>query len=168
MEPANDSLGSAIWQAMTEDPIMVAQLPPEGPARDMWRELAFSLPTILAAHLDRPVSLENIMRTQRTMLAHMVETHFIVRLAEQMGGMTASMGEMMEGMLGSLLSMLDGIVDNVPGFLEGQGITEEQVLCHPKGSGFTPVTLQRWRTGELTIRELLTLQPSVIIVSNRD
>ncbi len=166
MEPADDLLGSAIWQAMTEDPIMVAQLPPNGPARDMWRELAFSLPTVLADHLDKPVNLENIMRTQRTMFTHMIENHFIVRYAELME--MGSMGKMMERMLKSMLNALDGIVDNVPGFLEKQDATEEQILCHPKGCGFTTETLRRYRTDAFTIRDLLTQQPSVIIVTNRN
>jgi hypothetical protein len=70
---------------------------------------------------------------------------------------------MMESTFSSLIEVLDSVIKNIPEFLKSQGVTEAEMMAHPKSIGFKPNVLKKYTAGKLTIADLLELQPMVII-----
>lgn len=163
----------AAWERLLENPEFTTQAP-EGPARELFREFVTTkLAEVAGDQLSLPVSVGSLMETQRRIAHHYVDTDFLGRLIDAMPeemlgflGKDAARG-MMTAMFAGLVEMLDQIIPNVPAFLQSQGVTEEQMLQHPKGGGLSPISMAAWRAETLTVGGLLNTEPWAVLNMNK-
>jgi hypothetical protein len=158
--------GKQVLAALMKDPEYSAQ-----PASVLAVTDPFMLgiPEALKDHLDNVVTLATLMDAKVAFLRYCVAGEYVKKVVAAMpedsfGWMSAeSAGEMMQGMMDQMVEMLAEMVKDVPAFLEAQGITEEQMMAHPKGVALKPSVLKLYKAGTLTIADVLKMQPMVIV-----
>src|SRR5688572_6717123 len=154
--------------ALMADPAFSAGTPEQ--ARAAYLELVDALPTTLAAHLDKKVTLAALIEAKLAMVEHLLETGFVGKMfaavpeellpipREELTEMTV------EGLKALRMPFMEMIKD-AEGFLAEQGATERQVLAHPRGGAFNAKTLAAYDKGALTIRGVLETQPAVLFIN---
>lgn len=157
--------GQQIYDALLRDPSFTSQIKTET-ARAIWRDLCEIVPETLSEFLTQPVSVTSIMNAKIAFLKKLTEGDWIQRMAEAFANElfgANEFSELMKDTLGMLIEAIPEILGDVPAFLASQEINEEMFLGHEKGGRFTEATMTRWKQGNLTIAELLTMQPASII-----
>lgn len=162
--------GKQILSALMKDPEYSAQ-----PASVIEASNPFMLaiPEALKDHLDKIVTLATLMDAKIAFLRYCVANDYVKKVVSAMpedsfGWMDAdSMAEMMQNMMAQVVEMLAEVVKDAPAFLEAQGITEEQMMAHPKGVALKPSLLKLYKAGTLTIADVLKMQPMVIIKNTK-
>lgn len=160
-------LGNLIWQKCQEDPEL-------GNAPETMKEVLGEYinlsPTILKEQLFEPVSLNSILQAKLSFLQYCQENDFVQKAVaalpeESLGWMSRSdMSDSMTSTFGSLIEFAKDIIGDISGFLRENGISEEQVLTAPGSNLCLNEGLQeRYRTGTLTIRDVLLEQPTIIL-----
>ncbi|QQR77228.1 MAG: hypothetical protein IPJ67_03725 [Candidatus Moraniibacteriota bacterium] len=160
-------LGNLTWMKCQEDPEL--RETPEGMKQVRCEFISLS-PTILGDLLFEVVSLTSIMQSKLAFLQYCQENGFVQKMIAAMP--EEALGWMSRGdVLKNIVSTLDCLIElaksisgNIIGFLEKNGITEEQVLTAPESKLCLDESLRgRYRAGTLTIRELLLEQPMIIL-----
>ncbi len=163
-------LGNRIWTKYQEDPEL--RETPEA-MRQVLCEFVNLSPTILGDLLFKAVSLTSIMQSKLAFLLYCQENGFVQKMVavmpeEALGWMSKSDAlKSMVSTFDSLIELAKNISGNITGFLEENGITEEQVLtAHESSLRLNENLQERYRAGILTIRELLLEQPLIIFKNN--
>ena len=158
--------GKAILAALMKDPEYSAQ--PES-IRKAMEPFILAIPEVLKDSLAKKVDLATLMDAKIAFLRYCSENEYITKMVNAMppksfGFMDAEdVAGMMEGTFSTLIEVLSDVIKNVPEFLKSQGVTEAEMMAHPKGVGLKPSVLKKYTAGKLTIADLLELQPMVII-----
>ncbi len=128
-----------------------------------------AIPDVLKDHLDKIVTLATLMDAKITFLRYCVANEYVKKVVAAMpedsfGWLDAKeAAEMMQGMMAQVVELLAEVVKDAPAFLESQGITEEQMMAHPKGGALRPNVFKLYKAGTLTIADVLKMQPMVIV-----
>lgn len=154
--------------ALLADPAFSAGTPEQ--AQAAYLELVDALPTTLAAHLDKKVTLATLIEAKLAMVEHLLETGFVEKMfaaipedllplpREELTAMTV------EGLKALRMPFMEMITD-AEGFLAGRRMTERLALAHPRGGAFNAATLAAYDKGTLTIRGVLENQPAVLFIN---
>jgi uncharacterized protein (DUF3820 family) len=158
--------GSDVLKALMKDAEYSAQ--PEA-VREAMQPFIEAIPEVLEGQLDAPVTLQSLMAAKFAFLRYCGDNQFISKVVaampeEALGWFDRDdLAGMMEGMFGQLLDLAESIMEDVEGFLASQGVTEAQIMQHPKGLGLNPEAFALYEAGRLTIGDILVLQPMVIV-----
>lgn len=160
--------GDAVWKALSEDPLFLAEIPEElWPALKPYIE---ALPEILADLLDEPVTLMTLLKAKAAFVRYCLESDYACEMAaaipeDQLFFVGISNEEViarMDALTRGALQFLETIVEDVPGFLQVFDVTEEQAILAFKPV-LSPENLKKYRAGKLTIGDILLSQPMLII-----
>lgn len=155
-----------IWKAVLADAEFTSGMPES--AHAPFRELVDALPAALEGHLDKPVTLASLMEAKLVMVEHMLDTGFVEKFIAALpeDALPASPGEMAAMLKDGFRTMrmpLMEMIHNTAAFLRQTGMTERQILAHPKGGHFSAATLKAYDDGALTLRTLLETQPWTLL-----
>ncbi len=162
--------GKQILAALMKDPEYSAQPASVLAVTDPFM---LAIPDALKDHLDKIVTLATLMDAKIAFLRYCVENDYVKKVVAAMpedsfGWMDAKgVVEMMQGIMAQVVEILAEFVKDVPAFLESQGITEEQMMAHPKGVALKPNVLKLYKAGNLTIADVLKMQPMVIVKNTK-
>ena len=160
-----------VWKAMQADPVVATQIPEA--AQGAMRELIEGLAEPLAPHLDKKVALASLMEAKLAATEHMLATGFPAKMAaalpkEMLPVSVGEMAEMMAEALKQFRSPLMEMIHNAQAYLAQMGLTERQLMAHPRGVGLNATSLASYDAGTLTIRGLLETQPAVVLLNNAE
>lgn len=147
--------GDQVWEALRNE-VVVSEL--------ILRPFVMALPELLADLLDKPVTVETLVRARAVHIRHSLEGEYIRKDAaadfgEPLDADDEIFVETMEEEWRKALSSLEAIATNVSAFLEEGGRTEDNVVLHY----LSPENAERYLAGELTIAGLLISQPTIIV-----
>lgn len=157
-----------MWKALMRDPETAKT--PKAMLDAVKDPFFMKVPQILAEYLEQPVTLESITLAKLAWLRYCSDNGYIKAAidAAPEGSFgffsNEAMAEMMASMFAQLIEMAEKLSKSVPAILKAQGITEDQLLASPN-VGFSPGTLALYRSGKLTIAQLLERQPAVILAN---
>lgn len=154
--------------ALLADPAFNAGTPEQ--ARACYLELVDAVPTVLADHLGKKAALPSLIEAKLAMLEHVLDSGFLPKMfaavpEAMLPFPSAEMAEMVANAYKELRMPFMEMIHNTREFLAAEGITERQVLAHPKGGAFNAATLAAYDKGTLTIQGILETQPSVIFIN---
>ena len=135
----------------------------------LFEQLARELPDVLAAHHDTPVTFSSLAAAKIAVIEHFMTAGYVESFVRAMpdnaffSSTREKLAERLREMLPEVIEQFREILADAPSFLASQGVTEEQLLAHPRGGRFGEAAMQAYRAGTLTIGALLELQPAVII-----
>ena len=150
--------GSDVWNASLEEESFAEEMPEGGPVREIIRPYIEAAPTVLADYLEKPLTLQVLADTKIAFLRYCMDNGF----AEKMGEAVGFSGEIIEVVLSNLVEALAGMLEDIPGMLEEQGVTEQQVMLNKK-VGLNSENKKLYKAGALTVEQVLRTQPSVIV-----
>lgn len=162
--------GKQILAALMKDPEYSAQPASVLAVTDPFM---LAIPEALKDHLDNVVTLATLMDAKVAFLRYCVAGEYVKKVVEVMpegsfGWMNAEeAAETMQDLMTQAVEMLAKVVKNVPAFLKSQGVTEEQMMAHPKGVALKPNVLKLYKDGTLTIADVLKMQPMVIVKNTK-
>ena len=158
--------GRQILDALMQDSEYSAQ---PVSVREVMEPFMLAIPEVLKDHLDKTVTLATLMDAKIAFLRYCVANDFVKKVVgampeESFDWLDAnSAASMMQGMMSQVVEMLAKVVKDAPAFLEAQGITEEEMMAHPKGVALRPDVFRLYKAGTLTIADVLKMQPTVIV-----
>lgn len=164
-----------VWSALTADAKFKDEL--WECLHPLMRDLVDDLPTALKEHLDRPVTLESLLLAKLALIDHLCRPDYIRKMATAF----SSAADAPEDLVGESLDVVIRILSF------GHALSRSRLRVHIKSvmlacltdpsiepklmivlysSGFNTETLAAYEVGTLTIRGLLELQPSVLLLSD--
>lgn len=149
--------GQEVWEATLNDASFAKQMP-EGPLRDAIRPFVEKSPEILAAYLEKKVTLESFVQAKAAFIEYCLENGF----ADIMASAAGMDSGFIKDLLGYAHKMFSELLKDVVKFLEEHGITEDQVILSAK-AGLNETNRELYKKEQLTIHELLRTQPGVIL-----
>lgn len=139
---------------------------------DVMKPFMLAIPEVLKDILGKKVTLDTLLEAKVVFLRYLCENGYVSAVVKSMPEeLLGILGrddvlELMEGMVSELVEMLAEMAKDVPAFLEGQGVTEEQVMADPS-MALKPNVLELYKAGKLTVADLLRLQPMVIVKNTK-
>lgn len=161
--------GDAVWKALREDPVFLAETPEE-----LWSALEpyiEALPEILGEDLlDESVTLTTLLKAKAAFIRYRLESDYtremVAAIPEEqlffVGMGNEEVTARMEALTRGALQFLEAIVEDVPCFLQALDVTEEQAILGLKPV-LSPENLKKYRAGKLTIGDILLSQPMLIV-----
>jgi len=147
-----------VWEATIQDSKFAEQAPEGSPVREALRPFVEASVEVLDELLETTVSLQVIADAKMRFLRHCVEYD----IGKIMGDVMGFGGDMFTSLFEQIIDMLEPLVKDIAAFFEEHGVTEEQVMLSDK-VGLNAENQAKWRTGTLTLGELLLTQPGVIL-----
>lgn len=163
-----ESLGEQIFKKLESDPCFLGEQPKS--THVIWREFCETIEQVLGNQLlEAEVRVQSFLQARILILGHLMDNgwkerilraHYVVEL-EMMDGVenvVAAYHQMNRRFLHGIM----GILQDIPGFLERHDTTEYEFFTHAQVGRFNDQTIARWMADDLTIRDLLLLQPRVL------
>lgn len=150
--------GAEVWAATIADPKFQAEVPEGDVRREVIRPFIEAAPTALADFLEQPVTLKTLLESKVAFLRYCLDNGFAQKVADQVGGMSALMEPVIEATIEGLVEMLT----TIPEVLKAEGVSEDAVLQGPR-IALNPSNFERYRSGTLTVEDVLRTQPGVIL-----
>ena len=153
-----------VWRALLTDREFASQ--PDA-MKQILRPFVGALPTVLADLLDQPATVKTILTAKIAYMRYGFDNGLI---EASVGAAPEALRGIFEAndikeMLQDAMQMIEEIVKDIPGFLQQIGVTERDFLTNPK-VGLSGEALSLYDKGQLTIGELLRLQPILIVKNN--
>ncbi len=157
--------GSKLWQAVQQDPLIMNSLPTPEHQAAYGHYVKFDLLMALFTLLNKPASLETILRAQlehakSAMTTGLTKQLAAIDLGEPVDQMPAMVDMAVQGMVQTIVSVMQSIADDIDGYLEQHNTTEREQL---EATQLTPDNTEKILRRELSIGDLLLLQPCVIL-----
>ena len=154
--------GELIWLKINEDQEFQQQ--PQV-LREAMRPYIEAMPTVLSDMLDQPVNLSTLVNAKLKFLRHSVDNGIIGvainALPEEQKSFFGDESDMFQEMFNGIIDQLASMTGDLPGLLQEQEVTEEQVMLGPQ-LNLNPESRILYKTGQLTIEKLLLVNPMVI------
>lgn len=147
-----------VWEATIADQNFVAKMPEGSRQREAIRPFIEGAVEALADQLENYVTIQTLVEAKFAYLRWCIENG----LGRVMAEATGTNPRLIEPVLGKMFKMLEEMCNNLPALLERHSITEEQLMRDPK-LGMNADNIEKWRSGVLTIGELLVTQPAIIL-----
>ncbi len=161
------AMGERVWETLQDVEAFLEEIP-EGKPREVFGEFVRNVPELLKEQLDEKITFASLLKAKLTIVKATLEGDFLERLfrAYPEDAMPFSVDvilEMATSALSALIPSVEDILNDVPAYMVENGVTEEQILSHPKAGRLNRKSMAAYRAGTLTVGELLELQPWIII-----
>ena len=137
---------------------------------EVLKPFILNAPVLLADQLQDKVSLASLARAQRTFLLQLAnDEDFIQDTIDSMPEEAFAIADRetvrygLETSFQEHLETLDAKADDSDSWLEGLGVTEEQIFMGAAGFLLIPTLLEKYKAGQLTIEDVLRDQPTAIL-----
>lgn len=159
--------GEDFVSALNKDPEYLMQ---EKSVINFMNEFMLAIPEALREFLDAPVTVTSIVNTKVAFIQFCIENNYVSKVIaaspqDSFGWMDPSVvAEMIQDALSNSFDLFSKFASDIPQFLREYGISEEKMMYSFE---LRPELMERYRTGTLTIGELLMLQPMVILKNSK-
>ncbi|MBU0625277.1 hypothetical protein KKF05_02970 [Patescibacteria group bacterium] len=156
--------GNDVWQVVEGNTLIMDVLPTPDHRAAMQLYVTRDLLVALEHLLDQPASLATLLTAQIIYAQTAVSSGLTRRLSALDMGVTEDevpffIDDLLAGWVRTAVSILQPIADNSPGCLEQLGTTEREQL---EATNLTAENVERILNRELTIADILLIQPDVI------
>ncbi len=150
--------GRDVWEAVLKDPRFKDEVEAGGPIMGVVKPFLKDSVVVLADLLETPITLQVLADSKIRFLKHSMANGF----AEKMGEVTNVDLGRAASILEGLIAELEPMSENLEKLLAEQGITEAEAMITDR-VGLNEENIRKWKSGTLTVADVLTSQPSVIL-----
>ncbi len=168
--------GEQLWEALREEELFQSMFPE--PNKEAWVALCDAIASTFAPHLSSSISAESFIKTKHAALMFLIEGEWIPRcylhphLPDEVDKIAARAYHVTTLEIGcmALISQANVLHDALTNHRDMLDLDEDNLryfLKCPGGGSFSSVAMQRWEQGNMTIRDLLLIQPSLFLIPIR-